>query len=593
MCGIFGFVGFNDSKLLRVMSKAMLHRGPDQQGFFYKNGLGLGMNRLSIIDTSKIELPIANEDKSLLLVFNGEIYNYKEIRKELLNKGHRFATRTDAEVLVHLYEERSYEMLDMLNGMFAFAILDLKQGKLFLARDRLGIKPLFYYYEQGKLLFASEINGLLATKLVKPKPNLESIDRFITFRYNSSQQTLFEGINRLEPATYGVFKDDNLELRKYWRIKPKPPQKALKELNLLLKDSIKLRLQSDVKVGIFLSGGLDSSTVAYYVSRLGCMLTSFSMNFKENKKAELMVGKLGLKHHSFKLSSSCLQLLPKLIKHLGEPLADPIIIPTYLLAKEAKKYCTVLLTGEGADEIFGGYEQYKIMLLFWYHKQHTPKFIQSSLQTLLNLPFMPKNLADFHRQQDAGLAYTTLISCFSESERGELYSMPLKSKLKPNFLLDESLLYNMQFYDVQHFLTADNLYRLDMMLMAHSMEGRVPFLDHRIVELAFGLPDEMRRNKAILRKLMQGRLPSRIVNAKKERWILPTDKIFPYDEFKKLYSNKELQKYFNMQHIVKLLNYKQSFQHKLFSFNRLTRLYYSRQLWNLLCFGLWYKQFIK
>ncbi len=583
MCGIYGFIGLIDKERLASMGKFMTHRGPDQIGHYFSENASLGMNRLKIIDPTDIELPLKNETSSLILTFNGEIYNYPELKKDLVKKGHIFTTETDFEVILHLYEEYGEKLLLRLNGMFAFALYDKKQEKLIIARDRLGIKPLFYSQIGSKLFFSSEVKPLIT----KAQVNTASMARFLGFRYNFGRDTLFQGISKLEAGSYATFQKGGLDIIRYWGINSQEIKNPKEELDKLMHDSIKLRLQSDVNWGVFLSGGIDSSAIAYYVKQNVENLTTFSMDCEENKNAGLVADFLGTKHFSFRYDKTSISLLPEIISRFGEPLADPIAIPTFLLAKEAKKHVTMVLSGEGADEVFGGYEQYKIMKNALAINKHLPDPVK--LLGAQGLRILPENAKEFFLSLESPEeAYKILVSQFSKKQLKKLgISLP---EIKPLFVGKST---DMQYFDLTRFLPEDNLFRLDHMLMANKMEGRVPFLDHRIVEFGFSLPAQERQDKKILRDLMVGRLPKQITQAKKKRWIFPTNDWFPFDAFKRIFEDKDLLQFFNIEELKKITNYKKSIKYQLLKLNTLTRLYYSRQLWNLLCFGIWYKQFIK
>ncbi|MFH0876012.1 MAG: asparagine synthase (glutamine-hydrolyzing) [archaeon] len=370
MCGITGiweFEGKLDKKLLRKMSNVISHRGPDDEGFYTNGSIGLANRRLSIIDLTTGKQPIHNEDETVWIVFNGEIYNFQELREDLEKKGHRFYTNTDTEIIIHLYEDKGFESVKYLNGMFAFAIYDEKKKLLFLARDRIGIKPINYYIDENKFLFSSEIKSILENKTIKRSVNKTALNQYMAFEYVPTPLTMFENIYKLPPACFMVIKDKKLAVTQYWDLRFNPANKDEsyfeKKLVEVLKKSVNQQLVADVPLGAFLSGGVDSSSVVAMMSQLvEEPVKTFTINFEEpgygeGKYAQKVADLFGTDHHEETLSQNdIIKLIEKKEVFTDEPFTDPSIFPTYLVSKLARKNVTVSLSGDGGDELFAGYD---------------------------------------------------------------------------------------------------------------------------------------------------------------------------------------------------------------------------------------------
>jgi asparagine synthase (glutamine-hydrolysing) len=637
MCGICGFNSDN-KELIRKMASVIEHRGPDNFGFYLDKNVSLGHRRLSIIDLSeKGKQPIFNEDKSICVIYNGEIYNFNSIRDELEKRGHRFYSNTDTEVIVHAYEEYGENCISIFNGMFAFAIYDIDKKKLFIARDRLGIKPLYYYFKNGKFAFASEIKAILEDKEIKRKVNLDALNKFITLRYIPEGNTIFKNIHRLLAGhyiTYDLCKN-NLKISKYWDISiddanilHKPESFFAKRIRDLLADSVKKRLISDVPLGVYLSGGLDSSSVVAMMRHINPSSTikTFSVGFEhdiignELKYAKLVSEYFNTDHKEFVIKADVIKLLPKIVWHLDEPMSDPATIPNYVLSENAKKYVTVILTGDGGDDIFAGYDQHKFPVVI-NNMRHVPSIIKKKAMPLI-LRMTPKVVLDriykyssatgekiFERFSkfvsciDANKAksYLEIISVFDEDERGKLFKKNIKTKIKEFCLHDrinfnyfrkkQNFLNQLLYMEIKRYLPEDLLMKPDKMCMAYGIEARVPFLDHILVEFSFKIPPELKLKKLtakyILKKSLSNMLPKEILQRKKQTFQLPIDQWIEKDlkpTFKELLSKEDIEKqgYFNYRFIEKIFkNYKKS------------KLFYGRQLWSLLTFQLWYKIYIE
>ncbi|MFH1337338.1 MAG: asparagine synthase (glutamine-hydrolyzing) [Nanoarchaeota archaeon] len=583
MCGIIGFAGFMDRVLLKNMADVIRHRGPDDHGYFFDKNISLGARRLSIIDIKGSKQPIYNENKDIVLVFNGEIYNFQKLREELHQLGHNFSTDGDGEVIVHLYEQYGEECVTKLNGMFAFAIWDARKKKLFIARDRLGIKPLYYTQIGNRFLFGSEIKSILQYRGYKPDTDRNALSDYLTFRYVPGPLTMFKNIFKLLPCHTLTYQDGKVETKKYWYFAFNSTNKSedfyVKTLKNLLEDSIKSRLISEVPLGAYLSGGLDSSFVVGLMSKISqepintFTVTFDDIEFNEAPYAKSIAEHFNTNHRSLEVKQKSINILPKVIYHMDEPVSDPATIPTYMMAELTKKHVTVVLTGEGSDELFGGYPQYRAAMI---DKKLGPfrKII----------PKLTKN--DLMKRFDQD--YTDWISIFTEKEKQEL----LKEKPEKNNTVIQRPydLNQLLYFDIKQWLPDDLLTKIDKTTMAHSVEARVPFLDHIMVEFAGTVPPKyktgMRQEKIIIRKAMQGIVPKETINRKKQGFHVPIEKWFQ-GELKEVAQNMlsesviEKRGYFQYPYVKSLLN----------KFDSSPK-YYSRQLWNLFNLELWHRIFI-
>lgn len=389
MCGITGFYGLDDNQLLKRMSEAIRHRGPDDHGYFVDRNVSLAHRRLSIIDLSKNgRNPMHNEDSSIEIVFNGEIYNFQSIKEELLKKRHKFYSNTDTEVIIHAYEEYGFECLKLFNGMFAFALWDANEQRLFIARDRLGIKPLYYAYIEGKFFFSSEIKSILQYDGYKKEIDRDSLYATFNLGYTVGEKTIFKGIHKLLPGHYACVDKNGLKIEKYWDLREDVQytdlNDASKKLREMLEESVKLRLISDVPLGVYLSGGLDSSAITALVSKMQENVKTFSVGFGEGNPNELEHAKrvaeyLNTEHHEVEVTSKDIKYYPEIISYLDEPIGELALLPTLIISKYAKKHVTVVLAGEGADELFGGYLRHKMFLYGSLAKRFIPGFVRDRL----------------------------------------------------------------------------------------------------------------------------------------------------------------------------------------------------------------------
>ncbi len=586
MCGICGTAGFSDETLLRRMCDVIQHRGPDDSGFFLDSGIGLGHRRLSIIDIKSGHQPMHNENESIWIIFNGEIYNYLILKNELEEKGHRFETCSDTEVIVHLYEEFGDRCTEKLCGMFAFAIWDGK--RLFLARDRLGKKPLYYTQLDGKLLFGSEIKSILQYSAVIRKVDIQAMHQYLTFGYVPAPRTMFDGIKKLSAAHTLSYEDGKVSLRKYWDLSMNGgPRQAdgyyIDKVKELLTESIRCRLMSEVPLGAFLSGGLDSSSVVAIMSGLidepvKTITASFEEGgyYDEAAYAKIVADHFETDHHEVVLRSKDIGILPEIIWHFDEPVLDASAIPEYMIAEKAKKYVTVVLVGEGSDELFMGYAQHRLLPEIYRFQKHFPAFIKRNIAPGIAgflADFIPvrkaKRYLDFASNLSSTLGnqkemYRAMIGWFTESEKKKLCAAYTNGEdaLTPHFG-HESFLKNMLMFETKVNLPDNYLMNVDKMTMAHAIEARVPFLDHRLVEFAADIPPDLKLRgkdeKYILKKTMTGILPDAIIKRKKHPFIVPIVNWFEKgmrELTEHLLSEERImaQGYFNYDYVKKVLS---------------------------------------
>ncbi|GFO56848.1 amidotransferase 1, exosortase A system-associated [Geomonas sp. Red276] len=561
MCGIFGIVHADRSRPVEerqvaVCTDLMRHRGPDDAGYWCEPGVGLGHRRLSIIDLSPLgHQPMFNEEQSIGLVYNGEIYNYRELYQELVELGHRFRSKSDTEVIIHAYEEWGTGCLSRFNGMFAFALWDRPRRLLWGARDRLGIKPFYYYHDGESLVFASEVKPILATGAVRSELNEKVLDAYFSLGYVPGPETMFQGIRKLTPGHFLTYRDGRLEETEYWdfaQVEPLslPDAEYQGRIEELFRDSVSLRLRSDVPLGVFLSGGLDSSAVVATMSELVTdPVNTFTVGYDQTKSfseepyAAQVAERFGTKHHVFRLEpDDFLGSLRTLVEFAEEPIVEPAAIALYRISQMAREKATVLLSGEGSDEILAGYYLYDLMLKIERLQRVVPScFLKGARWAArLNGRLKPAKYGDW---LNLGLEerYHGTSSYLTGSMKDRLYA--------PGFLsrrggyLDETFarhfakvahlpdpLSRMLYVDAKTWLADDLLVKADKMTMAASIELRVPFLDYRMVELATSFPSRMKlaggSGKAVLKSMMRPKLPAEIVDRKKMGFPVPVGQWF-------------------------------------------------------------------
>lgn len=615
MCAINGF-NFPNKEIILMMNAATRHRGPDDSGFFVDEGISFGHNRLSIIDLSERgHQPIWNEDNTKCIIFNGEIYNYKELKKDLTDKGHIFFSETDTEVLLHLFEEFGEKSLDKINGIFSFAIWDIKTKELFLARDRVGVKPLYYFYDKEKFIFSSEIKGILEHN-IKREVDMDAFNYFFRLRYVPAPLTMFKNVFKLPAGHFAVLNKADLKIVKYWDIENSgeivSKEDAKEEINYLMKDSVKRQLVSDRPVGVFLSGGIDSTSVLGIASKYaGDNIKTYSIGFDTRIESEKFNADFYLArktaqyyksdHNEIMVSEKdILDNIEDAVYFSDEPIPDPIQIVNLLLSREARKDVATVLGGDGGDELFGGYHRY---------------YYGNVIDRFQKLPAVLRKIILFGLDNFSG--NDELVKKFKSLKAHEKY---LSFMVEKNKTLDrvlkkdifkERAVYSffaenyhvdfgkfdtpkeMMFFDLKTWLTDESLMRTDKMSMACGLEERVPILDHRLVELAFRIPSKMKINgkekgKAIFREAMKDYLPEHILGQPKRGWFSPsakwlrTDlKDFAYEVLSENY-NPGTRQYFDFLEIKRILDDHIS-----------KREYNSTIIWTLIFFQLWYKRFIK
>ena len=586
MCGIVGYAGINsDKSLILNMIKNIKHRGPDSDGFSAFENLCIGSTRLSIVDIEGGQQPIHTEDGDLTIVFNGEIYNHLELAKQYEHKIGVMRTKCDTEIILALYRVFKEKCLDKFQGMFCFAILDRKNKSIFLARDRIGIKPLYYWNSGAKLIFGSEIKSILSTGVFEREVNKNKILDYLSMRYVPGSTSLFKDIHRLKPGCWMKWEKGVLSTESYWshdKYNGKFDKKNYQEeFDYLFEESIKARTSEEVKYGAYLSGGLDSNSIVNVLSKnSNTQINTFTIGFgwkgDELGEAKESAQKYNTNHHEILFKATDFEKLPKIIWHSDQPMGDPIVIPAFLLAEEASKHVKVILTGDGADEILCGYLFHKAVFLADKYKRLIPNFVHEKilLPTIKNIPanFLNSmfnypaslgesgkkrliNFLDESRDSNPENLFRFFISLFDENGKktvlnNEYFNKETNFQFQTSFenterpILDQ--LTNIQFKD---WLPDNILTRQDKMSMAHGLEARVPFLDHRLVEFMKSVPDHLKlslfQNKIILRNSNNQQQVNSYVKRKKTAFYFPMEKYFENNTFKELLNNTMSKKVIN------------------------------------------------
>jgi asparagine synthase (glutamine-hydrolysing) len=623
MCGICGVVNAGndsliDKRILHQMCQTIYHRGPDDDGFYFDQQAGLGMRRLSIIDLVSGDQPVSNEDETLWVVFNGEIYNYKSLHANFVGKGHRFKTKSDTEVIVHAYEEYGERCPEYFNGMFAFALWDVPRRQLLLARDHIGIKPLYYWVGQDRLIFGSELKSVIANPAVPREIDLVALDQFLTLEYIPSPRTIFKGVNKL-PAGYRlVYQEGNIHIEQYWDIPDKDvpsDEKIIEEMLIeLIDDSVRMQLMSDVPLGAFLSGGIDSSTVVASMSESSnSSVKTFSIGFDDATYNELpyaraIASRFRTDHTEEILEPDVADLAERLVRHLDEPFGDFSIFPTYLVSEVARREVKVVLSGDGGDELFGGYDTYVAQQMDRYYRYLPASLRHKLIPALMDkVPPRPEKKGLINKTKrfvegaalPSSLQHTRWMLFMTAEDKDDLYKPEVSacldgtstaSVLEGHFDRKTGFdpLAQQQYVDIKTYLVDDILTKVDRMSMAVSLETRVPLLDYRIVELAVNLPPQMKlyrgETKRILKKAMAGRLPHEVLNKPKQGFSIPL-KNWLRDPLKPmmmdLLSPEKVQQrgYFNPECVSRWVS-----EHMNGTMN------HSHRLWALMVFELWNEQ---
>lgn len=610
MCGICGIYRFDykaiDKNVLVEMNNKMIRRGPDDEGYLIDNNIGLAMRRLSIIDIHGGRQPISNETGTIHIVLNGEIYNYVELRKNLINKGHRFKTETDTEVIVHLYEDEGMDSVHQLNGMFAFALWDKKKDLLWVVRDRIGIKPLFYAYNKDEFIFSSQLNSLTCSLKENINISETAFLKYLGLSYIPYPDTIHESVYKLEPGHWLEVRGNKIVNKPYWSINKFGGTKiglieAKRQLFEILSDSVTLQKRSDVPVGTFLSGGVDSSAVVALLSlQIKEPVNTFSVDFEGKTPSELPFARMvaeryGTNHKEVLIKKEDIhQILDEFIPYMDEPFSDSAFIPSYILSKIARESgIKVILNGTGGDEIFGGYGRYGL------EKGPLSKIADSIPESIQHLMGKMFSVVDKNRGlcfSDSRLAFGRSISGLDLGMASEIFHQKDNYEKLINILKsfydihssNKNAIYPMMYEDFKNYMVGDVLALLDKTTMACSIEGRVPLLDHRLVEFAYGIPEEInllnKKPKGLFKSVLEDYLPAPILNRKKMGFNPPTDMwvvslLLPRIEsavvdnpnplFRKMLDTRKIRQYIELSNNVRL---------------------YAETLYSLYIFDLWYKK---
>lgn len=564
MCGIVGFVNNNGAEvsrpLIEDMCEAIRHRGPDEDGFYVERNVALGMRRLSIIDLASGQQPIHNRDKTKWIVFNGEIYNYQQLRRDMEERGHKFYTNSDTEAIVCLYDEVGPDCVKHLRGMFAFAIWDEVEKTLFVARDRVGKKPVLYCHQpNGDLVFGSEFRALLEHPAVSREVDRDAIDSYLSYLCIPAPQTAFKHIRKLEPGHWMLWKDGRLKTERYWlpdfsKKLNISEEEAIEETTRILRESTRLRMISEVPLGAFLSGGVDSSTVVALMAQESAKpVKTFSIGFEEQDFSELKYAKrvaehVGAEYHEFIVRPDAMEVLPTLVEHYGEPYADSSAIPTYYVSRETRKHVTVALNGDGGDESFAGYERYAAMKA----AEAYNRFPAMLRKALIEMPIgmLPTSEIKKSRVRDVKRflqavslpkteRYFRWSSTFDRASKKDLYTADFANSIdghdasrfqqdwfaraNGSGVLDATLL-----TDQMTYLPNDLLVKVDIASMAVSLEARSPFLDHHLIEFAASLPEDLKmrrfQTKSLLKKVASRLVPKEVIYRRKMGFGVPVGK---------------------------------------------------------------------
>ncbi|MFT3743760.1 MAG: asparagine synthase (glutamine-hydrolyzing) [Pyrinomonadaceae bacterium] len=630
MCGIAGWINLKQSDakdhteaVLHSMCETILHRGPNSEGLWLDDTVALGMRRLSIIDLHTGDQPVFSEDKSVIVMMNGELYNYREVREDLERRGHKFVTKSDTEILPHLYEEYGEDLVDHLNGMYAFSLWDTRKKKLIIARDRFGEKPLYYGVFNGKLLYASEPKAILAHPSVTPELNLDALRHYLSYDYVPAPHSIYKGISKLPAAHVMVVENAEVRTRRYWNLtfakngNISSFDRASVELKELLSDAVRMRLVADVPLGVLLSGGVDSSTVAAFAAEHATeTVKTFSIGFTEDsfdetKYARQVAAHLGTDHHEEILSvAKAAELISDIGEWLDEPLSDGSLIPTYLLARFVRKHVTVALGGDGGDELFAGYPMYyahKVAKLY----STVPGFVRSGLiePVVRRLPVSTKNLSFEYKAKrfvraskyDTITRHHSWFGSFTLDEQKQLLTEHALSGSSGDIYADaremlkicdaDSEIEQMQYLDMNFYMAEDILTKVDRASMAVSLETRAPFLDPRVGQFAASLPLDYKlrgsKGKHILKKSVEGLLPADILHRSKKGFGIPIA------EWLKTLLNPLMHDMLSPQRLKVQGIFESDYVLKLIAEHEKGIASHHKQLWTLLVFQLWQQKFLK
>lgn len=620
MCGICGLLHFDraipvDGAMLSEMNETLIHRGPDGGAIYVSGSFGMGHRRLSIIDLDSGKQPLANEDGTVWVSFNGEIYNYLELIPYLKSKGHVLNTRSDTEVLVHLYEEKGINMLEELRGMFAFSIWDDKSKQLFIARDRVGKKPLYYAFIPGKhFIFGSEIKAILKSGLVRKAVNYRALDQYLSFLYVPTPLSIFSGVKKLPAGHYLTVKDGQVAIHRYWDLEylddgdySNDEKYYCNQFEEILCESVKIRLRSDVPLGAFLSGGIDSTAVVSVMADINPgKVETVSIGFAEDDYNELPYAKkiselFGCQYNEFVVQPDVKSIIPTLIGHFDEPFADPSFIPTYYVSKATRKKVTVALSGDGGDETLAGYSRHSLELLE--HKlrgftKYLPAYFFAKLYRILPEGTRGRNiLGDLSCAPDEAAARKHYNLLFNHLLKEKLYcNKLLHGDFSENFRMHynssraSSVLDKVLYLDIKTYLADDILVKVDRMSMAVALECRSPLLDHKMLEFLATVPPSLKLKngitKYLLKRFLAKKIPEKMLNRQKqgfrlpiEKWLKNELKEYAYSIiFSKKFGERSL---FNIKFVEKIWNAFQEGHHD-----------YAHHIWQLLILEVWFQKYI-
>lgn len=626
MCGICGIVYHDkersvDPRLLHTMTDVIRHRGPDEEGFLQRGNVGFGIRRLCIIDLATGQQPIYNEDCTMAIVYNGEIYNHRKVRAELEATGHVFRTKADTEVILHAYEEYGVDCPKKLNGMFGLAIWDGPRGRLFIARDRLGVKPMYYYQDVHQFVFGSELKSILMAPGVPRELDLKALDNFLTFEYIPSPLSIFKGIFKLPQAHYLLLEAGRVTIKPYWQLSYQSSGRSeaelAEELVALLQDATQIRLMSEVPLGAFLSGGLDSSSVVAMMARTSDRpVKTFSIGFADSSYNELPYARevaryFGTEHYEEIITPDAVRLTERIIGQLDEPFGDFSVIPTLMVSEMARKYVTVILSGDGGDELLAGYDTYLADRLAR-RINRIPDWLRKTILEPVIFALPPtekkKGLVNKSRRFFEGLRlppqlqHVRWMVFLQQVEKQRLYTPDFLQNIRDqdpyDFILEKFAacssplpLDQQEYVDIQSYLVDDILVKVDRMSMLVSLEARTPFLDYRFVEFCASLPPHVRLSgnttKYILKKAMKGILPEMILRRGKEGFSIPLkqwmrNELRPMMEVYLAPGRVQLGGLFETATVQKLMN-----EHLAGREN------HSHRLWALMMFHMWSEKFLE
>lgn len=616
MCGIFGIHFFDKNRSVNIdmvigATDEMHHRGPDDSGYLVDSNTGLGHRRLSIIDLASGHQPMTNEDGNVIVVYNGEIYNYKEIKAELLVKGHVFRTDCDTEVIVHAYEEWGTECLKKFNGMFAFIVYDMKQRELWVVRDRLGIKPLYFYQDKDVFICASEVKAILKTGMVRSSLNENVLDAYFSVGYVPGPETMFNGIRKVLPGHYLFIRNGAISHHEYWDFADIKQEGLtgshyLENIESLLLDCVDKRLISDVPVGAFVSGGLDSSVVVGLMDKLisprsvNTFTVAYNQGYSEKEYAQIVADQFKTNHHVFYLEPDNFFLsLETLVRFAEEPIVEPAAIALYHISKKAREHAIVLLSGEGSDEIFGGYYLYHFMSIVEKVRKISPGLLQPLLPFIGRLSFLQlkykkycdwMNIPLHERYQGTSSYMTPLIKKFLyHPDFLKHHSSYLSEQFEGHFnkVKHKDHLSQMLYVDTKTWLVDDLLVKADKMTMAASIELRVPFLDYRLVEAVTTMPSDLKilngKGKYLLKKIAESILPRKIIYREKKGFPVPTNEWFKGELISQIedrINGLKKESWFNPKALDSLVNRQKTGKEDL-----------SKMLMTLMVFSEWLRQY--